>query len=289
MAEKYDPYPGVEEAIASGQKNRLIGCHAIAVSLKGSDPETSNKILFKLIEAGYPDAHRELFQRFLKGDSLPVDHAKALSHLVAWAESGSASGMFLLGAEYQCGTESRRDGVALVEYDIEEAKKWYRRSADLDYSLSAKKLADLLLDGRRARDCTQKELEDIEKYYIKAGEYFTLGSVYCTDKDSPDCSSEEIRKAKQWYERGRKTGMRSYQCEECTEILRKWDEPEYVQPRDNSLTATEIVAAPIALWLWGIIGTFLLGVVVSINAVTIPLLIGGAIIYGIYKLVKSNR
>ncbi|OMG56603.1 hypothetical protein BJN45_03030 [Azonexus hydrophilus] len=289
MAERYDFFGHVENAIATGEKGRLEGCYAAAISLKAKDPDLSNKILFRLLEGGYQDVNRELFERYLNGDSLPVDHAKALSHLVAWAESGSAPGMFLLGEAYEHCGESRRDGVKLVEHDIEEAKKWYRRSAELDYSLSAKKLADLLLDGRRARDCTQKELEDIEKYYIKAGEYFTLGNIYCSDKHSPDCTPEELLKAKQWYAVGRKTGMGSFQCQECTEILRKWDEPEYVPPRDNSITATEVIVAPIALWLWGAIGTALLGVVMAINAVTIPLLIGGAIVYGLYKLFKSSR
>lgn len=289
MTERYDLLGSVENAIATGEKGRLEGCYAAAISIKAKDPDLSNKILFRLLEAGYQDVNRELFERYLNGDSLPVDHAKALSHLIAWAESGSAAGMFLLGEAYEHSGESRRNGLALVEYDIEEAKKWYQRSAELNYSLSAKKLADLLLEGRRARDCTLKELEDIEKYYIKAGEYFTLGSIFCSDKDSIDCTPEEIRKAKQWYEMGRKTRMRSFQCDECTEILRKWNEPEYAPTKDNSITATEVIVAPIAVWLWGSIGTALLGIAMGINSVTIPLLIGGAAVFGLYKLLKSSR
>jgi hypothetical protein len=77
---------------------------------------------------------------------------------------------------------------------------------------------------------------------------------------------------------------------QCTEILASWGE-NISEPKGkpDGVTATEVIIAPIALYVWFIVGTGLLGVFIAISAVTIPLLIGGGIIYLIWQLLKKNR
>jgi hypothetical protein len=46
------------------------------------------------------------------------------------------------------------------------------------------------------------------------------------------------------------------------------------------------VIAPFALLIWSIIGTALLGIVLSINSVTIPLVIALSVVAAIYRAFK---
>jgi len=145
----------------------------------------------------------------------------------------------------------------------------------------------MLLAGRRARECSREELQLIEKLYQAADSCFKLGGMYCVDKDSGDCTEEEINTARRWYQRGRASQYSP--CQKCADVLRHWDEPEYVPPPKKApWTVTEMLASVAGLVLWAVVGTFLLGVVLAVGSVTYPLLIGGAVLIAIYQIFKSR-
>ena len=281
---------GLDKAIASGDNNLLMGNLAFAISIKDVDSETSNKVLMALADANMPEAHIQLYKRYGSGDSLPQDRDKALAHLVSAAELGDKSAMAQVAAEYQQEGSYFQKGPILVDINLDEAKRWHRRAAESGNTWSCEKLADLLLDGRMARDCSREDLKEIESLYLRAGKYFKLGSIYCTDKFSGDFSENEVNTARKWYGEGRTTPRRDAESKECNEILRRWGEPDLAaqQPK-NSISLMEILLAPVALVLWSVIGITLLGLALSISAVTFPAILIGAVVLVIYKAFRARQ
>jgi len=260
--------------------------------LRNNDPKTWGLMLTALVDAGTPVAHLMLSKLYLEGDpAFGADTEKALHHLTMSADLGDVSTMAQLGAEYEglARGYSGATGGYPIEINFDEAKKWYRRASDLGNSWASEALADLLLAGRRARDCSREELAEIEALYKNkaSGCHFKLGSMYCVDKNGGDCTEEEVVTAKRWYLTG--GGSKFSPCKKCTDILRLWGEVELVpRPKADPWTMTEVSLSAFALIFWGVVGTFLAGVAVAITSVTLPLIIGGAIIYGIYRWFKSR-
>lgn len=280
-----------KQALA-GDKGLQMGNLAVALSthVRADDPQTANLLMTKLADAGLPEAHYKLSVLYLKGDvALAADSGKAVRHLMAAAELGHVSSMAQLGAAY-AGREQGYSGSTVgypLQSDRSEARKWYLRAADAGNTWCSEACADMLLAGRRARECSQEELREILRLYQAAGACFKLGNMYCVDKDAGDCTEEEVNIARRWYQRGRASQYSP--CQRCADVLSRWDEPEYVPPPNKApWTVTEMLASAVGLVLWAVIGTFLLGVALSVTSVTLPLVIGAAVLFALFRIFKSR-
>lgn len=227
------------------------------------------------------EAHLELSLRYELGVDVPLDLKKALFYLKKAAEVSGAAKMRLI-TEY-------RDGGCLVEKDTAEWLRQLQGAADLGIMNALKQLAELKRAGRLARDCTAEELTEIEEHYARAESFYSAGSMYCTDKDSGQCSAEEINKAREWYLKGLDSRT-THPCPNCVAVLKSWGElssTETVKESvKESMSTTEFMLAPFVLLIWSVIGTALLGVILSINAVTLPLVILLSVAVALYRTFK---
>lgn len=244
----------------------------------------------KLADAGMPEAHSKLSALYLRGDSaLASDPGKAVHHLIKAAELGHVASMAQLGSVY-AGREQGYSGSTVgypLQADENEARKWYLKAVDAGNTWSSEACADMLLAGRRARECSPEELKFIERLYQTAGNCFKLGRMYCVDKDSGDCTKEDVDTARGWYQRGR--ALQYSPCQKCVEVLRQWNEPEYAPPPKKApWTVTEMLASGVGLVLWAVVGTFLFGVALAVGSVTFPLIIGAAVLIATYHIFKSR-
>ncbi|PWF49400.1 tetratricopeptide repeat protein [Massilia glaciei] len=280
----------MDGAIASGDKSLLMGKLAFAISIKDMDSDTSNKVLVVLANAGMAEAHIQLYKRYGSGDTLPNDCKKALFHLTAAAELGDSDAMAQVAAEYHQRECYMRKGPILTNIDLDEARKWYRKASESGNAWSSEMLADMLINERKARDCSRDELKEIEGLYIKAGKFFKLGNIYCTSTHTNNCSVEEMEAARKWYLRGRASKGNDAERQACTEVLRSLGEPDLHdrRPENSQTSLIEILLAPVALLIWSSIGMALLGLVLSINAITLPLIIIGAIVFGVFRAFRKN-
>lgn len=222
-------------------------------------------------------AYFELALRNEFGIEVPIDRARALFYLEKAAENNGAAQMRLV-TEY-------RDGGGLVEKD---AAEWMRRlqgAADTGIFVASEQLAEMKRAGRRARDCSAEEVSEIERLYARAESFYKAGSMYCTDKDSEQCSDEEVNKAREWYLKGLNSNTTG-DCPNCVAVLRGWGELSNSVALNQSIGTKELLAVPFAWLIWTIVGTALLGVVLSISAVTLPLVIGLSVIVALYRAFK---
>ncbi len=237
-----------------------------------------DKLLSLAIE-GYRDAYFELSLRYELGIEVKVDREKAIYYLKKSATEQCGAALMRLVNEY-------RDGGSLFDKDPVEWMRRLHEAADSGIFAAFEQLAEIKLAGRRARDCSVEELREIEDLYARAEKFYKAGSMYCTDKESPECSDEEVSKAREWYHKG-VSPIKSANCDKCAAILKSWGElSSPTQPVEESISLMELLITPFALVLWSGIGTALLGVVLSINAVTIPLLIGGSVVVALYRVFK---
>lgn len=224
------------------------------------------------------DVDFELSLRYELGIETPVNLKMALFHLEKAAEKNIGAAQMRLVTEY-------RDGGGLVERDPVEWMKRLQGAADMGIFAAFEQLAELKRAGRLARDCSAEELSEIEGLYARAESFYRAGSMYCTSKDAEQCSDEELRKAREWYRKGLNlegTGG----CPKCVEILKSWGELKIAEKPSESKSITHLLIAPFALMIWAIIGTALLGVILSISAVTFPLIIGLSVIAALYKALR---
>lgn len=222
-------------------------------------------------------AYFELSLRYELGIELPASREEALFYLKKAAEKIGAAQVRLV-TEY-------RDGGHLVEKDPAEWMTRLQEAAATGINAACDQLAELKRAGRRARDCSAAELNEIEALFARAESFYRAGSMYCTDKNSPQCSNEEVTKAREWYRKGINRTSR-HDCPDCVGVLRSWGELSSTEAPSKSISTTELVIAPFALLIWSIIGTALLGIVLSINSVTIPLVIALSVVAAIYRAFK---
>jgi len=281
--------PELDEVIAAGNKERMLGYTACAMSesVYTQDFETSNEILKRCAHGGLPQAHRELARRYYEGMFLPLNVKEGFAHIHAEAELGSGPAMRMLGDIYSTGRSDYCAYGPTGPVDEAQSLLWYRRAADASDTYASEKVADILRADRMARDCSREELREIESRYKAAASYFKWGTMYCTDKKS--ASADEIREALRLYHTGRLHAHKAIAAQ-CADILISWGEaiPE-PKRKDECITATEVVLTPIAIWLWSIVGTALLGLFIAINAITIPIAIGGGIIYLVWQFIKKSK
>jgi TPR repeat protein len=277
-----------------------------ALALKKSDPMRSNKYLHEVAEVGghaAAAAHREISRRYAWGDTLTKDTNQAVLHLMAAVNLGDPTSMLCLAREYcrpDAGLDDEFSNPRLVPVDREEGLSWFRKSAATGSRTAQLELAELIRNGRSARDCAADEVEEITRNYLSAGSgEYEVGSFYCTDLHSENCSQADIETARNWFLKGHQAG-----CDQCASALRDADEQQLPgdakeNKRTPAIASTQMTDARkwplvgafssvLGLLVWAVIGSVLLGYITQMMYVTVPLVIVCALASAIYKLFKDR-
>jgi TPR repeat protein len=284
-----------------------------ALASKRSDPERSNQDLREIANAGEygaAHAHIELSNRYARGDSVPRDTAKALEHMTAAVEFGDTAAMCLLAFEYTREPHPADEflGGQYVATDLQEALRLYRRAAALGDVQAQTSLADLLRAGRFAKDCSAEEVDEITRNYESAGEWAYLGGFFCENTSAPGFPKVHVEEALRCYRRGREADI-----EWCTRKLQEWEDaqssehnstlmldshpalsvsavrPPVASNSPRKWTLMGVLLTPVALVLWAIIGTTVLGFLVFVQSVTGPVFLGLAVLYGAFRALSRKK
>lgn len=285
----------LDDVIAGGEKQELLNRMSTADSIRSVDFGSANIIMRKLARAGLPEAHRRLAFWYKDGSPSEEDVKLAWEHEKIAAKLGCKYAALTLALTYERRNWNGAEhnpyfAFNIVDIHPDKALFWYRRALELGIE-TTEFIGDLLLQGRRARDCSDDDLDEIAKNYVRAGAYAKLGRMYCIDKEDGDCTPDEIRSAREWYVRGAQKNILGYSNDPtCLEILKSWNEDQLVRraPAKSSSLLWQVSFSPLILLFWGAVGSGLLSLMVFINSITIPLLAGGIIIYSIYKFLKSR-
>lgn len=283
----------VEEKIANGPPydfDLLDRLFSISLMTIESAPVLGIELFKKMAEMGHEQSLVFLGEIYLKGKSrLLIDVILAdknpelgVSYLMKAAELGSHTAMLqLMGEQYF------EDGERKYR-DPEKALHWLKRAADAGCQLANMWWADHLVNGRTAQDCTQREIEEIERYY--QGAHYTdpicykLARFHSDGLPSGDYSGDEYERARYWLRMGARDFNHNADREPCEELMRAWgiEEVAAEESISNGMFILQIIAGGIGLVLFAVLGTFITAAASSIMAFTVPALIIGYILYRLY-------
>jgi TPR repeat protein len=128
---------------------RMVGLYYLAGFGVKKDPDRGLAIYRKIVAMPNSESSdREMLgQRlgmvgddYLRGTGVPKDEEKGLALLKESADLGNSYGMWCLGFTYEYGT---RNSGGKIRKDIDEAKKWYKKSSDLGFEAATNALKGL--------------------------------------------------------------------------------------------------------------------------------------------------
>lgn len=243
-------------------------------------------LLEALVDANKERAKIILADLLAKGDGVDQDRERSIALLESAADAGSVHAMFVLCDHYD-GRQNPADA------DPAKALQYLRRAADLGSETGAESLADRLVAGRTAEQCTPEEVAEIERLYeashYTSNSYYKLAMFHSQGKQSKDYAGDEYRKAVTWLRKGKQRHEGG--GKKCAEQLTAWglDVPaQGAAPKSNEAKWAWIIL-PFTIALWAAIGSGLLAVANAINAVTIPLILIIAVIAAVISFFKRKR
>lgn len=252
---------------------------------KAGDKEAVG-LLEAMVDANKERAKIILADLLAKGESIEQDRERSIKLLESAADAGSVHAMFVLCDHYD-GRQNPADA------DPEKALQYLRRAADLGNETSAESLADRIVAGRAAEQCTPEEVVEIEQLYeashYTSNSYYKLAMFHSQGKQSNDYAGDEYRKAVTWLRKGKQRHEGG--GKKCAEQLTAWglDVPaKGAAPKSNEAKWAWIIL-PFTIALWAAIGSGLLAVANAINAVTIPLILIIAVIAAVISFFKRKR
>lgn len=243
-------------------------------------------LLESLIAANKERAKIVLADLLATGDGVERDCPRSIKLLESAADGGSVRAMMMLCDHY----DGRRDPA---DADPAKALQCLRRAADLGNETGAECLADRLVAGRSAEQCTPEEVAEIERLYQEthytSNSYYKLAMFHSQGKQSEDYASDEYRKAVGWLRKGKQRHEGG--GKKCAEQLTAWglDVPaKGAAPKSNEAKWAWVIL-PFTIALWAAIGSGLLAVANAINAVTIPIILVIAVIAAVISFFKRKR
>lgn len=252
---------------------------------KAGDKEAVG-LLEAMVDANKERAKIILADLLAKGEGVEQDRERSIKLLESAADTGSVHAMFVLCDHYD-GRQNPADA------DPEKALQYLRRAADLGNETGAESLADRIVAGRAAEQCTPEEVAEIERLYeashYTSNSYYKLAMFHSQGKQSNDYAGDEYRKAVTWLRKGKQRHEAG--GKKCAEQLTAWglDVPaQGAAPKSNEAKWAWIIL-PFSIALWAAIGSGLLAVANAINAVTIPLILIIAVIAAVISFFKRKR
>jgi len=252
---------------------------------KAGDKEAVG-LLEAMVDANKERAKIVLADLLATGDGVERDCPRSIKLLESAADGGSVRAMLMLCDHY----DGRRDPA---DADPAKALQCLRRAADLGNETGAECLADRLVAGRSAEQCTPEEVAEIERLYQEthytSNSYYKLAMFHSQGKQSNDYASDEYRKAVGWLRKGKQRHEGG--GKKCAEQLTAWglDVPaKGAAPKSNEAKWAWVIL-PFTIALWAAIGSGLLAVANAINAVTIPLILIIAVIAAVISFFKRKR
>jgi tetratricopeptide (TPR) repeat protein len=133
-------------------------------------------------------------KRYLFGEGVAQDFAKAREWYQQAADIGNAEAMFYLGIIYQVGNQDQG-----VPQDYAKAREWYEKAADKGNANAMNSLAGLYYDGNGVPQDYAKAREWYEKAADKgdAEAMTNMGVIYENGRGVP----QDYAKAREWYEK----------------------------------------------------------------------------------------
>lgn len=243
-------------------------------------------LLVALVEAHKERAKIVLADLLAKGDGIEQDCQRSIKLLESAADDGSVRAMFMLCDHY----DGRRNPADAAP---EKVLHLLRRAANLGDETGAECLADRLVAGRSAEQCTPEEVAEIERLYqashYTSNSYYKLAMFHSQGKQSTDFAGDEYRKAVTWLRKGKQRHEGG--GKKCAEHLVAWRLDGLNKedaPKSNEAKWAWIIL-PFTLAMWAVIGSGLLAVANAINAVTIPLVLAIAVIAAVFSFFKRKR
>ena len=280
----------VNEIIERGPPYEFSGPLSLCISMIESAPDLGIEVLKRMAETGDEKSLVRLGEIYLDGKiSLrervltPKNAELGNTYLAKAAELGSTRAMLKLMGEHYI-----EDGD-LKYRDPEKALYWLKRAADEGCETACAGWADHLVLDRTAQDCTQEEIEEIERYYL--GAHYTspmcykLARFHSDGVPSMDHSEVSFERARYWLKRGADESRHNADREPCSELLSEWG-IEMGDATDNEGDGTfilKVIAGVFGLVFWAVLGVFMAAAMSSIMAFTVPAIIIGFILYTLYK------
>ena len=286
----------VDEMIAKGPPFNFNGPPSMCVSMIEGAPGLGIELLKKIAETGDEQSLVFLGEIYLDGkirlrDGVLAEKNPELgkAYLTKAVELGSTTAMLkLMGDHYV------EDGV-LKYRDPENAMYWLKRAADAGCESANEGWADHLVNGRSAQDCTQEEIDEIERYYQNAHyaspSYYKLARFHSDGLSSTDYTGDEYSRARYWLRMGVRDSSHNCNKEPCKKMLAEWgtEKPESTKESSSSgMIVLQIIAGAIGLALFATLGTFFIAAAGSIMAFTVPALIIGYIVYKLIAAISSK-
>ena len=286
----------VDEIIVKGPPFNFNGPLSMCVSMIEGAPDLGIDLLKKMADTGDDQSLVFLGEIYLNGkirlrDGVLAEKNPELgkAYLTKAAELGSTTAMLKLMGEHYV-----EDGV-LKYRDPENAMYWLKRAADAGSETASESWADHLVNGRSAQDCTQEEIEEIERYYQSAHyaspSHYKLARFHSDGLSSTDYTGAEYSRARYWLRMGARDSSHNCNSEPCKKLLVEWgiEEPESTKETTSSgMIVLQVIASVIGLGLFAALGTFFIAAAGSIMAFTVPALIIGYIVYKLFGFMSSK-
>ena len=144
-------------------------------------------VLRGMAEAQDAAAQTALGVMYIKGESVPKDHAEAVKWFRCAAEQGHAEAQFNLGVAYHFGKS--------VPQDYAEAAKWFRCAAEQGYTEAQFNLGQMYRKG----EGVPQDYAESAKWYHHAAEQgyaeaqFNLGAAYANGEGVPQDNTEAVK------------------------------------------------------------------------------------------------
>lgn len=285
----------VDEKLANGPPYDFDGPLAMCISMIEGAPDLGIDLLKKMAETGHEKSLVFLGEIYLDGKihlrgGILSDKNPDLgnSYLMKAAELGSTTAMLKLMSEHYV------EGGELKYRDPEKALYWLKRAADKGCETASESWADHLANGRNAKNCTQQEIDEIEKYYQAAHyaspKYYKLARFHSDGVLSEDYSSDEYKRARYWLNMGVRDSSHNCDREPCKELMHEWgiQEKPKKESTSNGMFILQVVAGGVGLVLYAVLGTFIVSATGSIMAVTVPTIAVGYILYKLGEFLFSK-
>lgn len=286
----------VDEKIANGPPYDFSGPLATCVSMIEGAPDLGIELLRKMAEAGDEQSLVFLGEIYLDGkirlrDGILAQKNPELgnTYLMKAAELGSTTAMLKLMGEHYV-----EDGE-LKYRDPQKALYWLKRAADAGCETASESWADHLVNGRNAQNCTQPEIDEIERYYqgahFTAPKFYKLARFHSDGVLSTDYSADEYKRARYWLRMGASDSRHNSDRAPCEELMRSWgiEEASGKEATSNGMFILQVIAGGIGLVLFAVLGTFIAAAAGSIMSFTVPALIVGYILVKLYGVISSKR
>ena len=265
----------VEEKIANGPPHDFDGPLAMCIRMIEDAPVLGIELFKKMAETGHEESLVFLGEIYLDGkirlrDGMLADKNSELgkSYLMKAAELGSTLAMLKLMGEHYV-----QDGE-LKYRDPEKALHWLKQAADAGCETASESWADHLVKGRTAQDCTQQEIEEIERCYQRAHytspKFYKLARFHSDGLLSGNYSRDEYERARYWLRMGVSDFRHNSDCEPCRELMRAWgmEEVPANDSSSNGMFILQVIAGGVGLVLFAVLGTFIISAAGSIMAFT---------------------